>query len=94
MNSQGDLLVGSTPDKQYQIHGEAYAMPTALVNDADRPACPAQYHMAIVYKAMIYYALYEAAPEVLARGEAGYNKLIARMALHQLPQMTFGGPLA
>lgn len=93
-DSQGNLLLGGTPDKQYQVMGESYAMPTELVNNDDRPACPPQYHMAIVYKAMMKYALFEAAPEVHNAGRDGYTPLMAQMAAHQLPTMTFGAPLA
>lgn len=93
VNPQQDFLLGPTPDRQYRIRGECYAMPTELTRDVDRPACPGQFHMVIVYRAMQMYGQYEAATEVIAHGTEGYNKFIARMAAHQLPQLTFGAPL-
>lgn len=93
-NSQGDFLLGSVPDAQYRIRGEGWAMPTELQNNDDRPACPGQFHMAIVYRAMMMYGLFDTAPEQLTLGTAEFNKIIARMAAHQLPTITFGAPLA
>lgn len=93
LNGQKDFLLGGTPDAQYQIYGEGYAMPTEMVNDSDRPAMPGKFHMAIVYGAMMLYGNYEAAPEVYGMGEMQYNKLIARLANDQLPEMRFGAPL-
>lgn len=94
MSPQMDFLLGPIPDAQYQILGEGWAMPTELKNDTDRPSCPSQFHMAIVYRAMMMYGRYESAPEVYQSGEAEFNKIIARMAAHQLPRLTFGAPLA
>jgi hypothetical protein len=91
---QGDILLGNTPDTTYRITGEGFAMPTQMANDLDRPVSPGWSHMAIVYKAMMKYGQYEAAPEVLAQGMAGYNELIARLAIDQLPTLDFGGTLA
>lgn len=94
LNGQKDFMLGETPDKQYQISGEGYAMPTEMVNDTDRPAMPGKFHMAIVYGAMMLYGQYEAAPEVHGMGEAQYSKIIAKLANDQLPEMRFGAPLA
>ena len=90
---QGNIILGPTPDAQYIITGESYAMPTELANNDDRPACPSQFHMAIVYKAMMLYGHYEAAPEVMMHGTSEFNKLIARMAAAQLPKLQWGAPL-
>lgn len=93
-NSQGDFLLGSVPNGQYQIQGECWALPTELSLDNDRPAAPGQFHMAIVYRAMMMYGQYEAAPEVYQHGATEFNKIAARLAAHQLPRLTFGAPLA
>jgi len=50
--------------------------------------------MAIVYRAMMYYAGYEAAPEVLSRGDFEYRRLYSRMEIDQLPTIVSGPPLA
>ena len=50
-------------DRGYTITGDYFRSPTEMVADGDLPTgLPAQFHMAIVYLAMTYYAGYEAAP--------------------------------
>ena len=89
-----DLAFGAIPDQDYVIDGEYYTQPVTLVLDTDVPAIPARFHMMIVYRAMMYYSGYEAAPEVLARGEFEYRRLYSRMEIEQLPTIVSGPPLA
>lgn len=89
-----DLAFGSTPDQAYVIDGEYYTQPVSLSADTDSPAIPARFHMAIVYRAMMYYAGYESAPEVLSRGDFEYRRLYSRMEIDQLPTIVSGPPLA
>lgn len=89
-----DLAFGSTPDGIYVIDGEYYTQPVTLSADTDTPLLPARFHMAIVYRAMMYYAGYEAAPEVMARGDFEYRRLYSRMEIDQLPTLISGPPLA
>ena len=89
-----DLAFGSKPDQAYVIDGEYYTRPVTLSADADEPIIPARFQMAIVYRAMMYYAGYEAAPEVLSRGDFEYRRLYSRMEIDQLPTIVSGPPLA
>lgn len=89
-----DLAFGSTPDIAYVIDGEYYTQPVSLTADADTPGIPDRFQMAIVYRAMMYYAGYEAAPEVLSRGDFEYRRLYSRMEIDQLPTLVSGPPLA
>ena len=50
--------------------------------------------MIVVYRAMMYYGGYEAAPEVLSRGSEEYQRLYSRLEIDQLPTMVNGPPLA
>jgi hypothetical protein len=93
LSPQKDFLLGHAPDDVYTVCGEGYAMPTELAADSDRPAMPGQFHMAIVYRAMMFYGQYENAPEVYTHGQNEFNKLIARLHAAQMPTMTFGAPL-
>lgn len=90
---QGSFVLGPIPNAVYRVHGEAFARPTRFTSNTDRPAMPPEFHMAIVYKAMQFYGLYEAAPEVHGDGVENYNRYIARLAADQLPQIEFGPPL-
>jgi hypothetical protein len=89
-----DLAFGSTPDIAYVIDGEYYTQPVSLTADTDEPGIPTRFQMAIVYRAMMYYAGYEAAPEVLSRGDFEYRRLYSRMEIDQLPTIVSGPPLA
>lgn len=88
------LAFGSIPDQAYVIDGEYYTQPVSLTLDTDTPAVPDRFHMIIVYRAMMYYAGYEAAPEVMARGEFEYKRLYSRLEIDQLPTIVSGPPLA
>ena len=89
-----NLGFGAIPDIPYVIVGEYYTQPVPLTLDADEPAIPTRFHMMIVYRAMMYYAGYEAAPEVMSRGEFEYKRLASRLEIDQLPTVVSGPPLA
>ncbi len=88
------LAFGSIPNQPYVITGEYYKKPTELSADIDEPTLPERFHMAIVYRAMMFYAGYEAAPEVYQRGELEFRRLINRLNIDQLPNVISGPPLA
>lgn len=89
-----NFLLGPIPDQVYVVNGLAYAQPTALVNDTDTPTMPPQYHMAIVWRALMYYGQFEAAPEAYSHGQNEYTRLMDRLLADQLPVIGFGEPLA
>lgn len=88
------LAFGSVPDQAYVIDAQYYVRPVDLVADTDTPNIPDRFHMLLVYRAMLYYAGFEAASEVYQRGETEYNRLYKRMEVDQLPTIISGPPLA
>lgn len=91
-----NLGFGSIPDQPYVIVGEYYTKPTQFAADTDAPPLvfPDRFHMAIVYRAMMFYGGYEAAPEVYQRGEFEFKRLMNRIDIDQLPTLVSGPPLA
>lgn len=89
-----NFLLGPTPDDIYNINGEGYALPTELVLDTDRPTMPSQFHMAIVWRALMYYGQYEGAADAYSHGQNEYLRLMGLLMNDQLPAVTFGQPLA
>lgn len=89
-----NFLLGPAPDSVYTINGEGYAMPTEFTLDADRPTMPPQFHMAIVWRALMYYGQKEAAAEAYSHGQNEYLRLMSRLYADQMPTITFGAPLA
>ena len=87
--------LGMTPDSaDYVIVGDYFREPSAMTADADSPAMPARFHMLIVYQAMQYYAQYEGDEYMRQTSEREYSKMMGRMTIAQLPEMTLGGALA
>ena len=81
------------PDNIYTITGEYYKIPAELVGDDDIPIIPSQFHMIIVWRALMFYAGFDAANEKYAMGKNEYTKLMMRLEMDRLPPMTFGAPL-
>jgi hypothetical protein len=88
------LGFGSIPDQPYVITGEYYIRPVELSADTDEPTIPERFHPMIVYRAMMFYGGYEAAPEVFQRGEAEFKRLMNRLEIDQITVLTSGPPLA
>lgn len=89
-----EIALGPYPAAGYTITGDYYTAPVILSLDADTPAMPAQFHMAIVWKAMMSYGAFESASEVYARGELEFGKFMMRMTADRLPEITMAGALA
>lgn len=88
------LGLGPVPMSGYTAIGDYYKAPTELASDSETPALPTQFHMAIVYRAMMFYGAYEGAPDVYQRGELEFKKILQRMEIDRLPETLFCGPLA
>lgn len=87
------LLLGFTPNDIYVTSGEYYRIPQTLVNDADIPIMPERYHMAIVYKAMMKYGLFNVANEQIEAGRQGYSMIINRLKGDQTPMILQGASM-
>lgn len=94
MPNDKKVMLGQIPDDIYQISGEYQILPVSMTANTDTPALPTHLHLAIVYKAMEYYGLYEAAPEVLSRGTTQFSRLRNQLEREQLPELYLGNPLA
>lgn len=92
--NEKEVLLGQVPDDIYQISGEYQVLPSSMAVNTDTPAMPTHLHLAIVYKAMQSYGLYEAAPEVLSRGTTEFSRLMNQLEREQLPELYLTNPLA
>lgn len=88
------LGLGPYPSAGYTIVGDYFTVPSELSGDTDTPDMPTQFHMAIVYYAMMQYGGFEAAAEVYQRGETEYRKIMMRLHSSRLPETRIGGALA
>lgn len=81
----GGLKLLPTPDGIYNLSMPFYKKPQVLANDTDIPIIPEQFHDVIWMRALLKYAYYEAAPEVLERVGTEYPDLLGQLESHQLP---------
>ncbi len=88
------LAFGPITAAGYTVLGDYYTVATELVADADIPSLPVQYHMAIVYRAMMFYGESEAASEVYQGGHEGYDLMMDLLGLDRMPEIQLGGALA
>lgn len=90
----GTLYLNATCDQNYTLTGEYFILPQSLTSNVDIPLLPSRFHMMIVYKAMMYYASYENAPEVGAMGNLQYQQMLSDTGIDELPLVTPPGPIA
>lgn len=88
------LVIGPIPTTGYTVAGDYYKVPVELAAAGDTPCLPNQFHMAIVYRAMMYFGVSEAAPEIYDEGKAEWKIMRAQMEATQLRRITIAGPLA
>jgi len=91
------LHLGPTPDAVYRVTGNYWKDAQELVADADVPEMPADFHMAIVYRALVKYGYNTVSPEILARaeveGKSIWESLVNSQAYSKFSLST-NGPLA
>lgn len=87
------VLLGKIPDTTYVVRGDFYHCASRMSANADVPGLPAQFHLAIVWRALMLYAEYESAPEAYGKGQSNFNRAFSRLELNQKPAMGFGPPL-
>jgi len=90
----GLLLLDTSPKEDGALTFEYWRTPQALADNGTTPRMPEQYHMVIVYRALLYYGLYENAPEVVQAARSGEARIMEEMVRDQLPMVESGGPLA
>ncbi len=85
--------IGPKPNGVYVLSGDYYRRATTMAANTDTPSLPSEFHMAIVWKAVMYYAQYEEAGALYATAEREYKRILRRLEMNQLPPMILAGPL-
>lgn len=88
------LRIDPAPNGIYTVSGEYYVVPVQLVANTDTPAIPPEYHMAIVYKALQYYASFYESPSLYNSAVVNYDRIMRPLLRKKLPQFDIAGPLA
>lgn len=87
------VCFGAIASGGYTILGDYYKAPSEFISDQSTPEIPAQYHMAIVYRAMMYYGTSEAATEIYDEGRTEYLRYMNRIERNQQDIPTIAGAL-
>jgi hypothetical protein len=87
------LKLGYKPDGIYVVRGWYQKSATELSGDSDSPEMPSQYHLAIVWRALMYYGEDRAAPEKRAQGQNNFSTMLSQLEINQLPAYSLGGPM-
>jgi len=94
VNPKDEILLGITPNGIYTLTGSYHKSAQILVADGDIPEMPVAYHDLIKYQAMVYYGLFESAPEIISRAQMGIRRLTNQLNRNQGQGFRIGGPLA
>lgn len=86
--------LGCTPAAGYTISGDYYKVATEMAADIDTPSLPSQFHMAIVYRAMMFYGVSESSPEIYDEGKAEFDRMMSSIARHEGVRISIGRALA
>jgi hypothetical protein len=88
------IVFWPTPSAAYTIVGEYFKRAQELAANADEPLFPQEFHDLLVWRAIVFYASHEAAPEVHAHGKIEYKRLLGGLRRDQLPGIKLGGAMA
>lgn len=89
------LCLGPPPNATLTVTGDYFVAPNTMEVDADTPVgLPGRFTMLIVYKMMQKYAGYEAAPEVMSRGQQEEAGMYAQLQARYAPRIGVAGSLA
>jgi hypothetical protein len=87
------LYLDPIPDDVYRITGEFIKTPQVLTGNTDVPELPAHFHDLIIYHALIAYAYFEAASEVVEYAKEQKKLLMNALLREQLPDVSLAGSL-
>lgn len=90
------LLIAPAPDSaDYSLSADYWAKPTELRLDDDEPGMPEQFHMLIVWRALLEVASFDAAPEVETRAMRNLKTIWTDLIEDQAPRIQLSDvPLA
>lgn len=71
-----NLQIGPLPEVAYWLNFQYLETPPDMLDNMDVPVIPERWQMAIVWRALRHYGMFESAPEVVMRADATYNKIM------------------
>lgn len=90
ISPQNKLLLGPKPGIAYHVRFDYRTAPSVLALDANIPGMPEEYHLAIVFGALMSLASFDNAPEVYVRAKDEYRELMSHLYADQGPTFSLG----
>jgi len=87
------IIFWPLPSASYTVVGEYFLRAQTMMANSDEPLIPDEFHAIIMWRALMYYAGFEAAPEVYAQADKEYKALLYELQRDQRPPVLLGGPL-
>lgn len=79
------LVFYPTPDAAYTVTGLYRKSPQTLAAESDTPECPAQFHAAIKWRALLYLGIYDEAPNQMGFWDQQLRRTLGELVDHQVP---------
>ena len=89
-----NLKLYAIPDKAYIMRGEYFQKNDVMTHDGDVPIYHEDYHMGIVWRALMYYGLAFAESDKYTVGMQEFKKVLRNMERKYLPNLRYGKTLA
>ena len=80
-----NVIMFPPPDQQYVFSANYLTKPVRLKDDLDEPAFPEEFHLILVWRALMEVAAAEAAPEIYTRARVNYDTIRSALILDQGP---------
>lgn len=77
------LVITPPSNVVYKVRADYQIAPQDLDEDADIPDMPSEYHILLVWKALMEGGMYDAAPEVLTRAGTNHRDMRSRLEVNQ-----------
>jgi len=88
-----NIILAKVPNDVYVVRNDYQMYAGTLADENAIPVLPINFHMTIVWRALMWYGEYEGAPEAFSRGQTNFNRNFSRLEQRELPPMGFGEPL-
>lgn len=83
------ILIGPKTPIAYSVRYDYYTGPVAMTLDADVPLQPSQFHIGLVWRALMEAGVFDGAGEVYTRAENNYKKVMHEMERDQREELNF-----
>lgn len=90
----GVMTVFPSCNESIRIKGDYYVKPSSLSENTDIPRLPEEFHMAIVWQALMAVGAYDEAANTWQRGSDKFMSVLNELNSDQLPTPKVGGPIA